>query len=196
MTMWLGSKTRMYVQLLSGGGSVLFPLSVHALRSRFGGSPPPPTGAHRFQVLSMARVPMNQQFETDDIIQQTILRCCVCSRAIPVQEVRTCRNPTCLQTLCSTWCGILHNRSICPSADEIEARSNTIRRQTRYKLDGGNFWQARGQNKTAGRGHDLIQRRHHRSRSGVRGDTNMHDMATHAHIPTTCSNPVIQRGQP
>ena len=156
----------------------------------------PPTGAHRFQVLSMARVPMNQQFETDDIIQQTILRCCVCSRAIPVQEVRACRNPTCLQTLCSTWCGILHNRSICPSAEEVEARSNTIRRQTRYKLDGGNFWQARGQNKTAGRGHDLIQRRHHRSRSGVRGDTNMHDMATHAHIPTTCSNPVIQRGQP
>ena len=49
MTMWLGSKTRMYVQLLSGGGNVFFsPLSVHALRSRFGGSPPPLIGCPSF----------------------------------------------------------------------------------------------------------------------------------------------------
>ena len=157
---------------------------------------PPPTGALRFQVLSMARVPMNQQFETDDIIQETILRCCVCSRAIPVQEVRVCRNPTCLQTLCSTWCGILHNRSICPSAEEVEARSNTIRRQVQYESNGGKFWKERGNpqenlgklsrgSEGAGRRYDSIQRRRRRSRSGLRGDTNVYDMASHTHIPTT-----------
>ena len=156
----------------------------------------PPNYYPSFPSVSLARVPMDQQGESDRLVQQTIYRCCVCSREIPARKVRTCRNPACLQTLCSTWCGILHNWSICPSAREVEARSNTIRRQAQYEPNGGEFWKERGNpqenlgklsrgSEGAGRRYDFIQRRRRRSRSGLRGDTNVYDIASHAHIPTT-----------
>ena len=195
LTMWFVSKNSMCMQPLAVEGGIHSPLYVFTMHQVRGVSLPP-TYYPSFSSVSLARVPMNQQDESDSLVQQTIYRCCVCSREIPARKVRTCRNPACLQTLCSTGCGILHNWSSCPSAREVEARSNTIRRQAQYESNGGKFWKERGNPQEnfgklsrgaegAGRRYDFIQRRRRRSRSGLRGDTNVYDMASHTHIPTT-----------
>ena len=81
----------------------------------------------------MAQVTMSADLETEDLVEQYKYRCCVCDRVTTTAKIRTCRNPTCLQTLCSTWCSILHNKRICPTHREIKARADTICRYIGYE---------------------------------------------------------------
>ena len=123
----------------------------------------PPLACHRIT----AQVPMDQEAISEGTTQHFTYRCWVCDKSVLPAQVRSCRNPACLQTLCSVWCGIVHNRRICPSDAEIQARSDTIRKQAQLDLDGGEHRPCKG---IRGR-RDPARGRVQRSRSRFRGTT-------------------------
>ena len=131
-----------------------------------------------FVIAIAAQVPMDQEAISEGTTQHRTLRCCVCDKSVPPARVRTCRNPACLQTLCSVWCGIVHNRCVCPSDAEIKACSYTIKKQAQLDLDGGKRRPCKG---VRGR-NDPTRGRAHRSRSRFRGTTLHPNMVLHTHV--------------
>ena len=141
----------------------------------------------------MAQVTMNTDLETEDLVEQFKYRCCVCGRVTTTEKIRTCRNPTCLQTLCSTWCSILHNKRTCPTASEIRARVDTIYKHIGYEQDRRGRSPAQGDQK-GGRGGQ--PRNVHRSRSGLRNPAPHASLASYTHGTATHISAAVQRGRP
>ena len=135
---------------------------------------------------------MDQQATAEGAIQQYALECCVCSGSVKTNRARTCRNPTCLQTLCSVRCGIVHNWHDCPSDKEIKARVTTILNQAhsgsdgrRHQLCEGVWWCD-----------EPTKRDVHRSRPSFRSATPHPYVVSHTHVSTTSRHPAIPRGRP
>ena len=148
------------------------------------------TDINHGSLTNLAQVSMNLELEAESSVKQYTYRCCVCNKAVTTARIRTCRNPTCLQSFCSTWCGVLHNRSNCPTAKEVAARSDTIRRQIEHERVGR-------EQSPAHWGKEVDRRdRVHRSRSGLRSTTLHTVLALHTHSPTPHGDAVIRRGRP
>ena len=141
----------------------------------------------------MAQVTMSADLETEDLVEQYKYRCCVCGRVTTTAKIRTCRNPTCLQTLCSTWCSILHNKRICPTHREIKARADTICKYIGYEQG------RRGRSPEQGRqegGGGCQPRTDHRSRSGLRNQALHASLAPYTHGTATYTSADVHRGRP